>query len=52
MEKPQECHLIAVKRVLRYIKGTIDHGVMMPIQKKTSINAEVYSYIDSDFIGH
>lgn len=51
MEKPQECHLSAVKRVLRYIKGTIDHGVLMPRQQKTSTDAEVHGYSDSDFNG-
>ncbi|XP_050875527.1 uncharacterized protein LOC127079150 [Lathyrus oleraceus] len=39
IEKPQECHLTTVKRVLRYIKATIDHGVLMPKKKKTNINA-------------
>ena len=51
MEKPQECHLTAVKRVLRYIKGTIDHGVLMPKKKKNGSDAEVYGYTDSDFSG-
>ncbi|XP_050890987.1 secreted RxLR effector protein 161-like [Lathyrus oleraceus] len=51
MEKPQECHLTTVKRVLRYIKGALDHGVLMPRKKKSNIDAEVYGYIDSDFSG-
>ncbi|XP_058734076.1 secreted RxLR effector protein 161-like [Vicia villosa] len=51
IEKPQEYHLIAAKRVLRYIKCTIDHGVLMSRQKKTSLDAEVYGYNDSDFSG-
>ncbi|XP_058753202.1 secreted RxLR effector protein 161-like [Vicia villosa] len=50
MEKPQECHLIAVKRMFRYIKSTIDRGVVMPRQN-TSTNAKVYGYTDSDFSG-
>lgn len=51
MEKPHECHLIIVKRVLRYIKGKIDHGVLMPRQKDTITNVEVHGYTDSDFSG-
>lgn len=39
MEKPQEFHLTAAKRVLRYIKGTIDNGVMMPNKKNMKNNA-------------
>ncbi|XP_050919046.1 uncharacterized mitochondrial protein AtMg00810-like [Lathyrus oleraceus] len=39
VEKPQECHLIIVKRMLRYIKGTIDHGVMVPRKNKTNTDA-------------
>ncbi|XP_058725779.1 secreted RxLR effector protein 161-like [Vicia villosa] len=51
MEKPQECHLTLIKRVLRYIKGTIDHSVLMPMKKSTSTNAEVHGYTNSDFSG-
>ncbi|XP_050909995.1 secreted RxLR effector protein 161-like [Lathyrus oleraceus] len=52
MEKPQECHLTTVKRVLRYIKGTIDHGVVMSRKNKNiSTNVEVYGYTDSDYNG-
>lgn len=48
--KPQECHLTAVKRVLIYIKGTIDYGVLMP-RKNTSTNAKVHGYNDLYFSG-
>lgn len=51
MDKPQECHLTVVKRVMRYIKGTVDHGVLMVRQKKTITYAEVYGYTDFDFSG-
>ncbi|CAI8593906.1 unnamed protein product [Vicia faba] len=51
MEKSQECHLIGVKRVLRYIKGTIDHGVLMPKKSKNITDLEVYGYTDSNFSG-
>lgn len=51
MEKPQESHLKAVKRVLQYIKGTINHGVLMPRQKINFDRAEVHGYANSDFNG-
>ncbi|XP_050910052.1 secreted RxLR effector protein 161-like [Lathyrus oleraceus] len=51
MEKPKECHLITIKRVLGYIKGTIDHGVLMPRQKRTNTDAKVYGYTNLDFSG-
>lgn len=34
VEKPQECLLTTFKRVLRYIKGTIDHDILMPRKKE------------------
>lgn len=49
LEKPRECHLIPAKRVLMYIKDTIDHSVLMPRQENTSMNALVYGYTDSNF---
>ncbi|MCI81446.1 hypothetical protein A2U01_0102719, partial [Trifolium medium] len=30
MEKPKVSHLAAVKRILRYVKGTVDCGIMFP----------------------
>ncbi|XP_058765878.1 secreted RxLR effector protein 161-like [Vicia villosa] len=39
------------KRVLRYIKVTIHHGVLMPRQKKTITHAEVHGYTYSNFNG-
>ena len=37
--------------MLRYIKGTIDHGVLLPKKSKNRINVEVQGYTDSDFSG-
>lgn len=49
MEKPQEFHLTVVKRVLRYIKGMIDHGVLMTRQKKKNTYTEVHGYTNPYF---
>lgn len=33
------------------LKGMIDHGVLIPMQKKTNIDVEVYGYNNSYFSG-
>lgn len=47
MEKPTELHQQAVKRVLRYIKGTADLGIFY----KFSGEDKVMAYSDSDYAG-
>ncbi|GAU22886.1 hypothetical protein TSUD_376970 [Trifolium subterraneum] len=51
MEQPRSCHLIAAKRIMKYIKGTIDHGILMPSQKSTKGAISVHGYSDSDWGG-
>lgn len=51
MEKPQECHLTTVKRMLRYIKGIPNHDMLMPEQKNTNTNVEVHGYTNLYFNG-
>ena len=48
MEKPSQEHLNAVKRVIRYVKGTVDYGL---VYKKGESNSELIGYSDSDFAG-
>ena len=45
MERPTMAHLQAVKGILRYIKGTLDHGLVYTRGEK-KIN--VAGYLDSD----
>lgn len=45
MEKPTMAHLQAVKGILRYIKGTLDHGL---IYTQGETNITITSYSDSD----
>ncbi|GAU25658.1 hypothetical protein TSUD_265850 [Trifolium subterraneum] len=51
MEQPRTCHLIATKRIMRYIKGTIDHEILMPSQKSTKGEISVHGYSDYDWGG-
>ena len=44
---PTELHLQVVKRVLRYIKGTLSYGIFY----KQSGNAELFAYTDRDYTG-
>jgi transposase InsO family protein len=47
MESPTESHLLAAKRILRYIKGTTNFGIFY----KKGGNTEFFGYTDSDYAG-
>ncbi|TYG65964.1 hypothetical protein ES288_D06G229300v1 [Gossypium darwinii] len=47
IEKPKQDHLIAAKRILRYIKGTMDHGLFYT----HSQSSKLIGYSDSDYGG-
>jgi hypothetical protein len=47
MECPTELHLMAAKRVFRYLKGTINFGVLYRKGGSESLSA----YSDSDYAG-
>lgn len=46
MSRPTELHLQAVKRILRYLKGTFDYGIMY----KREVS-DLVAYTDSDYAG-
>ena len=48
METPTSDHLLAAKRILIYIKGTLDFGL---IHLKCQIQDALVRYSDSDFAG-
>jgi hypothetical protein len=48
MEKPTTEHLAAVKQVLRYVKGTLDHGC---VYEKGEEGLKIHGYSDSDLAG-
>ncbi|XP_040374630.1 secreted RxLR effector protein 161-like [Rosa chinensis] len=43
MEKPTEDHLLAVKRILRYLKGTVDFGIFYKKLQSPSLCGFTYS---------
>lgn len=49
MEKPTMLHQQAAKRILRYIKGTLDYGL---VYTKNNNNNLLSGYFDSDLAGH
>jgi histone deacetylase 1/2 len=44
---PTDVHWSAVKRILRYVKGTLDHG----LQIQRSLSTELSVYTDADWAG-
>ena len=48
MDKPSSEHLAAAKRILRYLKGTVNFGVLY---KKGDRNMKITGFSDSDFAG-
>ncbi|KAK1587599.1 hypothetical protein Q3G72_014626 [Acer saccharum] len=48
MECPDEYHLLAAKRVLRYLKGTIDFGILY----KKEEGFDLIGFSDSDYAGN
>ena len=44
---PRESHLVAIKRIFRYLKGTPNLGIWYP--RKSGF--DIIGYSDSDFIG-
>ncbi|XP_066334590.1 uncharacterized mitochondrial protein AtMg00810-like [Miscanthus floridulus] len=46
MEDPREDHWAAVKRLLHYIKGTMDHVIVFPMTGGSSLQLTVFSDAD------
>ncbi|PNX70374.1 cationic amino acid transporter 1-like protein, partial [Trifolium pratense] len=49
MERPKMSHLYAAKRILRYIKGTLDNGIVF--QTPDGSNFDLVGYTDSNWCG-
>ncbi|XP_066392155.1 uncharacterized mitochondrial protein AtMg00810-like [Miscanthus floridulus] len=49
MEDPRDDHWAAVKRLLRYVKGTVDQGIVFPKTSGSRLQLTVFS--DADMAG-
>ncbi|GJV46049.1 ribonuclease H-like domain-containing protein [Tanacetum coccineum] len=47
MHDPRDPHFIALKRILRYVRGTIDHGLQLYVSSTSQLTA----YTDADWAG-
>ncbi|GKC26309.1 ribonuclease H-like domain-containing protein [Tanacetum coccineum] len=47
MHDPREPHLAALKRILRYVRGTIDHDIKLHV----SYMSQLTTYTDADSVG-
>ena len=47
MQNPKKPHLEAVRRILRYVKGTLGYGIMY----KTGRDCKLVGYCDADYAG-
>lgn len=47
MQSPKKCHLDSARRILRYVKGTIDYGLLY----KRGENCNLVGYCDADYAG-
>jgi hypothetical protein len=48
MERPTEMHFAAAKRILRYLKGSLQYGILY---RKGELNCELEGWFDSDYAG-
>jgi hypothetical protein len=49
MDRPTEMHMMAIKRILRYLKGTLTHGVLY--KHTIDRRLELVGFSDSDYAG-
>lgn len=47
MHDPRELHLVSAKRILRYLQGTLGHGLVIP----RTAPSELVVYTDADWAG-
>ncbi|CAH1378384.1 unnamed protein product [Tenebrio molitor] len=46
-ENPRKIHWKAAKRIVKYLKGTINHGLYFPVKQE----GHVYAFSDADYAG-
>lgn len=50
MQRPNSSHFAVAKRILRYLKGTLDYGILFPHDLKSETTRMV-GYTDSNWCG-
>jgi len=50
MNDPRHSHLVAAKRILRYLQGTLTFGIIFP-QQEEKVELHLVAYSDSDWCG-
>ena len=51
MSDPRQPHLIAAKRIMRYLRGTLRYGILFPHHTKGDDSLHLVAYSDSDWCG-
>jgi hypothetical protein len=51
MQNPKVSHLLAAKKIIPYVKGTLNWGILLPTQKDDLV-AKLIGYSDADCCGH
>ena len=51
MSNPSRCHWSGVKRILRYIKGTLEHGLVFSSTDNSSSDNVLVGFSDADWAG-
>ena len=50
MSDPRHSHMVAAKRILRYLRGTLNMGILFPHQDE-KVRPHLVAYSDSDWCG-
>ena len=50
MSDPRHSHMVATKRILRYLRGTLNMGILFPHQDE-KVRPHLVAYSDSDWCG-
>nr|KYP61818.1 Retrovirus-related Pol polyprotein from transposon TNT 1-94 [Cajanus cajan]KYP63036.1 Retrovirus-related Pol polyprotein from transposon TNT 1-94 [Cajanus cajan] len=51
MSDPRQSHLVAAKRIMRYLRGTLSYGILFPHHTKGDDSLHLVAYSDSDWCG-
>ncbi|CAL0302421.1 unnamed protein product [Lupinus luteus] len=51
MENPLHSHIVVVKRIMRYLRGTHGLGIRFPSKHNTSCRLELIGFSDADWCG-